>query len=136
MKRTTILAAVVMACLFETSAAAQTRSPGGKWIAASGNFEVAIAPCGRVMCGTVSRVIANRSMAASGSPAALLPEGYRIITDLRPDGDAYRGRIFNRENGRTYDCTLKVGADGSLEVRPYVVLPLFGRSQLWRRVHG
>ena len=133
MRLAVLLAALVTGLLLATSATAQAVSPRGNWIVASGNLEVAIAPCGRVMCGTVARVIANRSMRASGSPGAPARVGDKLITNLRRDGDVYRGRIFNRENGRTYDCTVRVGADGRLEVRPYVLLAVFGRSQIWRR---
>src|SRR5262245_19349626 len=123
------LAFVIAAC---SAAAAQATSPEGRWITASHNLIVSIAPCGPVLCGTVTEVLANNSMSDAGaSTAQPLPVGYQLITGLRRDGDHWTGRIFNRENGRTYDCTVRKLADGTLEVRPYVVLPLAGRTQIW-----
>jgi len=79
-------------------------------------------------------VIANNTMSGSGrSGAAPLDPGARLVTGLRRDGAAWRGRIFNREDGRTYDCVMRPRANGELEVRPYVVIEAIGRSQIWRR---
>ena len=44
------------------------------------------------------------------------------------------GRIYNPEDGDTYSCTMTLLDDGRLEVRGYVGLPLFGKSQIWTRV--
>jgi uncharacterized protein (DUF2147 family) len=115
-------------------ALAQPASPAGQWVTASRNLVVTIGPCGAVLCGAVARVLANNSMMARGEAAAApLPVGYRLISDLRRDGDHWRGRIFNRENGRSYDCTMRKLPDGALEVRPYIVMSLFGRTQIWTR---
>ena len=50
----------------------------------------------------------------------------------------WRGHIYNRENGKTYRCLMSMDASGSLVLRPYVGLPLFGQTQVWRRAaaHG
>ena len=118
----------------ETGAALANPGPiNGAWVSATGNVSVRIAGCGTALCGDVVRVMGNRSMqslAASRTPPPRI--GLRIFSDLRPDGDAWRGRIFDRENGRTYDCRLRLLGGGRLEVRAYVFLPLFGQTQIWR----
>jgi len=108
--------------------------PEGRWITASGNLEVAIAPCGPALCGAVTRVLANRSMEAlAKSPAPPARIGLRIITRLKPGGDgAWTGAIFDRENGKTYDCVVTPHGR-TLTVRPYIWLPLFGKTQTWTR---
>lgn len=125
--------------------------PRGLWLTASGNLEVRVEPCGAALCGKVSRVIANQSMSRPGEAMAdgaqPAQEGMPILSDFlpsasetAPDGrrvtTEWRGRIFNRENGRTYDCLMSVGEGGELKLRAYVGLPLFGRTQAWRRVAG
>src|SRR5262245_6600325 len=86
---------------------AEPVSPTGRWETASHNLVVRIEGCGATMCGIVAQVLANNSMMGSGEAAVQpLPVGYRLINNLRRDGDHWRGRIFNRENGRTYDCTV------------------------------
>jgi uncharacterized protein (DUF2147 family) len=110
-------------------------APTGRWLSASGNVEVTIHPCGQALCGDVSRVLANNSMEAPG--AAKVPPaqvGLRIFSDLRRDGAVWTGRLYNREQHRTYDCQVGLQAPNQLIVRGYVVLPLIGKTQLWRRV--
>lgn len=129
--------------------AADAPDPRGLWLTASGNVEVRVAPCGAALCGKVARVIANQSMSRPGEAMAAdaqpAREGLDILVDFlpsasetAPDGrrltTEWRGRIFNRENGKTYDCLMSVGAAGELKLRAYVGLPLFGKSQAWQRV--
>lgn len=122
-------------------AAAQAAGPAplGRWITESGNLEVEVAPCGDALCGTVVRVLANRSMSAPGQEMAPVDGrpalGMTILSQLRPGGDGeWNGSIYNRENGKTYSVRVSPGtAAGELLVRGYVGLPLFGKTQVWRR---
>jgi uncharacterized protein (DUF2147 family) len=110
-------------------------SPVGRWLSASGNVEVTIQPCGAALCGDVTRVFANNSMERLGATkVAPARVGLRILSGLRPDGDAWRGRIYDREQGRTYDCRIALGGPDTLAVRGYIALPVFGRTQTWRRM--
>lgn len=130
-------------------AARAEADPRGLWLTASGNLEVRVEPCGAALCGKVARVIANHSMSRPGEAmAADVPpaqEGMDILSDFlpsssdtAPDGKRvtteWRGRIFNRENGKTYDCLMSVGPGGELQLRAYVGLPLFGKTVAWQRV--
>jgi uncharacterized protein (DUF2147 family) len=49
----------------------------------------------------------------------------------------WSGEIYNRENGKTYDCTMSVSTAarpaGELVLRAYVGIPLFGKTQHWQR---
>ncbi len=45
------------------------------------------------------------------------------------------GHILDPENGKTYQCTVRLTEQGKrLYVHGYVGFPLFGRSQTWERV--
>jgi uncharacterized protein (DUF2147 family) len=109
----------------------------GRWITQSGNLEIEIAPCGDALCGTAVKVLANHSMsnqgaemANTGAPAL----GLKVLRDFVPDGDnRWSGRIFDRENGKTYRCRLTLLESGDLEVHPYFGLPIFGQTQVWHR---
>lgn len=129
-------------------------SPLGRWITASGNLEVEIGPCGQALCGTVTRVLANRSMSRDGeamTPADTRPalgmvllQGLVLPPDAASDGgDAryspqWQGTIYNRENGKTYRCLMHVSTadvpQGELVLRAYVGLPILGKTQRWTRV--
>ena len=64
--------------------------------------------------------------------------GMPLLSDFVPDPDRadrwVEGRIYNPEDGEIYRCTMTLAADGTLEVRGYVGMPLLGKSQVWRRV--
>lgn len=137
------------AALLAGAPAGAEADPRGLWLTASGNLEVRVEPCGAALCGSVARFIANRSMSRPGEAMAAdaLPAqpGLRILSDFTPSarddtpegGSAvteWRGRLFNRENGKTYDCLMSLGPAGELRLRAYVGLPLFGRTQAWQRV--
>ena len=126
---------ILIAMSVTAPAWAAAPGPIGRWITASGNVEVTVRPCGPALCGAVSRVFANNSMEHPGpatSPPATI--GLQIMSDFRPDGDGWTGKLFNRENGNTYDCHVTVQGPNSLVVHAYVLLPLFGKTQIWRRL--
>lgn len=111
----------------------------GRWVTESGNLEVNIEPCAQSLCGTVVKVLGNRSMSKPGEvmePVDKRPAlGMKILTDFTGGDDGeLRGHIYNRENGKTYDCLLSQEAPDRLKVRAYKFLPLFGKTQIWRRV--
>ena len=43
------------------------------------------------------------------------------------------GRIYDPNNGKTYKCKLELNDDGTLRVRGYVGISLFGRTETWAR---
>ncbi|ALV08697.1 DUF2147 domain-containing protein [Roseateles depolymerans] len=110
----------------------------GRWITDSGNLEVEIAPCADAWCGTVTRVLGNKSMSAPGQTMDAADKrsalGMKILTGLKPSSDnaTLRGEIYNRENAKTYSVRLALDGD-QLVVRPYVFIPLFGKTQVWHR---
>lgn len=44
------------------------------------------------------------------------------------------GTIYDPNNGKTYSCTLRLPSANALEVRGYVGLSLFGRTETWTRL--
>ncbi len=125
----------LMLCLIASTAHAQT----GRWITASGNLEIEIAPCGQALCGTAVRVLANNSMSAPGTAMARnVPGlGLTILKDFTTSGDGtWTGQIYDRENGKTYRCRMRQLSTDELEIHPYVGIPLFGQTQIWLRAPG
>ncbi len=134
--RSAILVSVLM--LSQSATAAPPGSPVGRWLTDNGNLEVEIAPCGKAICGTVVKVLANRSMSGSGEMNAAdkrNPIGMTILKDFAPTSDnTWEGEIYNRENAKTYAGKISLGAPDQLVVRAYVGLPMFGKTLVWRRV--
>lgn len=117
----------------------------GRWVTASGNLEVEIGPCGTALCGTVTRVMGQRSMRHEGDMRAgdarpvlgqQILQGLTLAEDEDPHAADARwfGGIHDRETGRTYRCRVQLAADGSLAVRPFVLATPFGQTQHWLRV--
>jgi uncharacterized protein (DUF2147 family) len=119
------------------AAAAQPGTPFGRWTTDNGNLEVEIAKCGEAICGTVVKVLANRSMSGSGEMVAADnrdPLGMVILKNFTPSSEGeWQGEIYNRENAKTYSCKLSLENPDQLIVRPYIGLPLFGKTLVWRR---
>lgn len=114
-------------------------SPQGRWITESGNLEIEIAPCTEALCGTVVRVIANRAMdGGEAMPADTRPAlGLQILSDLHTAGQGtWDGRIYSREKAKHYSVQVQMDGPQQLLVRGYFGLPLFGKTQLWRRVEA
>ncbi|MFI5316069.1 MAG: DUF2147 domain-containing protein [Myxococcota bacterium] len=113
-------------------------SPGieGQWRTSSGNVEVEIKACGAALCGTIVRVLSNKSMADPSVDLGAKPAlGLVVLSNFLPAGDgSFEGFIYDREAVQTYRCNLALDGAGRLVVRGYVGWPMFGRSQLWTRV--
>ncbi|XXQ68537.1 DUF2147 domain-containing protein [Neisseriaceae bacterium B1] len=62
--------------------------------------------------------------------------GLRVVSGLKADGDEFTGgKIFDPKSGKTYQSKAKLSADGkSLNVRGFVGISAFGRTQTWKRV--
>jgi uncharacterized protein (DUF2147 family) len=120
-----------------TTSAADPQLVHGRWVTESGNLEIDISPCGDEVCGTVSKVLANRSMSDSRKqmmPAdARSPLNMKILSGFKLDGGVWKGRIYNRENGKTYDCLVTVATRDEIQVRGYKFLPVLGKTQIWTR---
>lgn len=135
MRRLIVTAAAAAALLACAPANAQPAPPLGVWRTASGNLDVEIAPCGAALCGTAVKVLANHSMAAGQAPKAPPAQvGLKVLTDIRPARPGvWRGRLYNRENGKTYDCLIEPRGADAIKLRAYVLIPQIGKDQVWRR---
>jgi uncharacterized protein (DUF2147 family) len=62
--------------------------------------------------------------------------GMIIMEGMQKRGHVYEGgRILDPENGKIYRCKMKLDSTGNkLEVRGFIGISLFGRSQMWTRV--
>lgn len=61
--------------------------------------------------------------------------GQTLLKDFVYDGDGAweEGTIYDPREGKTYDCILKLKNNNTLEVRGYVGISLFGRTETWTR---
>lgn len=62
--------------------------------------------------------------------------GYRMLRDFQYKGGKTweEGTIYDPENGSTYSCTIKMTDENTLDVRGFIGVSLFGRTDVWKRV--
>jgi len=62
--------------------------------------------------------------------------GMVILEGMKADGDKWDGgQILDPKNGKTYRCILKLMGKGeTMQVRGYIGISVFGRTQVWERV--
>jgi uncharacterized protein (DUF2147 family) len=126
-------------------AGAQGATPAGLWqtsddqgrpdglvrvVARDGGFDATVeavfsppAPSAQPLCELCPGELKNRPVV-----------GLRIASGLKADGEGWSGEILDPDDGKLYRCTLRLVEGGRrLEVRGYVGLPIFGRTQVWLR---
>ncbi|HWX48196.1 MAG TPA: DUF2147 domain-containing protein [Roseomonas sp.] len=110
--------------------------PTGQWLTEDGSGVIEIRPCGPSLCG---RII---GMALDG-PEEPVPRdvhgrsqcGLQIL-EMRADEGKWRGRITNPRDGAAWRAEMWLGEDGSLRLRGYLGIPLFGQTQVWTPFRG
>jgi uncharacterized protein (DUF2147 family) len=62
--------------------------------------------------------------------------GYSILKDFEFSGKKTwsNGTIYDPENGSTYNCTIKLTNDNTIEVRGYIGVSAIGRTDTWTRM--
>ena len=126
---------------------AQAQSPGpvGVWMHENQRIQVEITPCGEQLCGKI--VWFKNPVDVDGQPrddehnprAALRSRplmGMTVLQGVRRAGenDWVGGKIYNPDDGKTYDANLTMQQDGSLRVRAYVATTVLGKTEIWKRV--
>ena len=120
--------------------------PVGTWLVEDGRAKVHIEKCGADhadLCGNIvwlkdpsdekgkPRLDAHNPDPTKRSRTAL---GMPLFDALKPDDDqVYSGQIYNAENGKNYDVTLKVEKPSELRLKG-CVMSILCQSQHWTRV--
>lgn len=62
--------------------------------------------------------------------------GYRILKDFeyKGNGEWANGTIYDPENGNTYSSVINMKDENTLDIRGYVGVKTFGRTDTWRRL--
>ena len=129
------LAAAVAAMTTMLSGAAFAGDPSGTWLSESGKTKVRMAPCGAAFCGTILWVkgpeqndVNNPNAARHDKPLV----GSTMIYDMKPDGDAFKGSLYDYSSGKTYTGKLKANGD-TLALSGCVLGGLICQSENWSR---
>lgn len=137
MKRIVTMGALAVAVLTVPAWAAQPIT--GRWVTAEKDAVVAIANCGKALCGRIEKYLilppggndqrdVNNSDPAKRSRKLL---GTAILTGLVADGDAWHGQVYDPKRGKTFKAVVRRNPDGTLEVKGCV--GPFCQTQVWKK---
>jgi len=109
----------------------------GRFLTEDGSGIVAIAPCGKAMCGKLATIVKptpNGPTTDVNNPDAALRSrpllGMQIITGLTDKGRDWRGEIYDPRRGKTFRSVVSRNADGTLNVKG--CFAFICQTQLWR----
>jgi uncharacterized protein (DUF2147 family) len=131
MRRWLVLAAIVLA----TPATAQS-SIDGVWRDDGGYVEITLESCGNARCGRITRILRMKAGETGRDRHNDDPDlrdrpilGLTILSGLIWRGGAWRGRVYNPEDGGTYRSEVRPGANGMLEIKG--CLSIICRTRHW-----
>ena len=141
--RRIMLAALAPANLLLLAAVARADTPIGMW--ETGESHIEIYNCGELLCGRIAAL--DEPLDAEGEPKtdesnpdpALKSRpilGMDLIAGFSRKSDTkwVGGTIYDPRDGKTYKCKMTLQNDGTLEVRGYVGVSLFGKTVVWTRI--
>ncbi len=139
---------VIVVCLIPFAAGAATEPVFGTWLSEKRRVMVEIGPCGDAPDAACGRIVwMAKTEDANGKPftdqrnqdESLRDRpimGLPILTGFQKDGeDSWtNGRIYNPEDGKTYNSSLTLKDANTLLVEGCVLF--FCREQVWARARG
>jgi len=145
MKRGLFAALLVSILSWGGVAHADHASAVGVWFTEDGKSKVEIYDCSSKLCGKITWLKEPLTEAGKEKVDANNPDeglktrkilGLNLLSAFIPDEYEKHGwtngKIYNPEDGETYSCNMELLDDGTLKVRGYVGLPMFGKTQIWK----
>ncbi len=110
----------------------------GFWWTEDHRGVIEIAPCGDGLCG---RIVGQDDIHDTQGRIPVdvhgMPHcGLQILRGAAAEPGHWAGWITNPESGKNWHCEFWLAADGSLRLRGYVLVELFGETQVWPRFTG
>ncbi len=142
MRRWAALAAMVLSAGANPAAATEL---DGFWMDSHGEVVLEVQPCGVEMCAKVVwlrlpygpdrlplKDYRNPDAALRGRPVC----GLRVIEGFKkqPDGTWGGGNVYVPDLGMSFSGYAQILSPTQIEVRGYVLLPLFGQTEVWSKI--
>ena len=115
----------------------------GEWLTGEGTSKILIYKCDNEFCGKISWL---KEPEKDGKPRVdeKNPEehlrniplmGMVIMKGFTFDGEETwkGGKIYDPKSGNTYSAKMTLANPQTLELRGYILVPLFGRTETWTR---
>lgn len=127
----------VLAALCLTTGIAAAADPTGEWLVADKVARIKIENCKGAYWGVISwekdpgKDSSNPDAAKRSRPTLGIP----ILLGMKPKDGKWEGKIYNAENGKTYEASISLTGNDVLDVRGCVMGFLCG-GEKWTRVKG
>src|SRR5262249_54596476 len=121
--------ALALTILAASTLAAFAVDPIGTWLSEEGAVSVAVTPCGAggALCASIAALTqptdptTGRPKTDTHNPDASKRNrplvGVQVLFDMRPQGaNKWTGRLYNIEDGNTYDATLSLDGPNTLKI--------------------
>ncbi|MCT2559960.1 DUF2147 domain-containing protein [Tsuneonella sp. YG55] len=130
------LALVALAASAPVTAAAPI---DGLWVTEERSGEIRVASCGATRCGRLVKFLEVPPQGVDqrdvNNPDKSMRNrrvlGLAILSGFRPDGDLWRGTIYDPKTGRSYRSVVRRKSASTLEVKGCI--GPFCQTQLWTR---
>ena len=131
--------ALSLAALLAAAPLAAAAPIDGRWITEEKTGIVQVDDCGGTRCGKLARFLETPPQGVDqrdvNNPEPRLRNrkllGLPILTGFRPDGEVWRGTIYDPKSGQSYRSILKRRNPRTLEVKGCI--GPFCQTQLWTR---
>jgi|JI71714B2RNA_FD_contig_41_1986963_length_597_multi_8_in_0_out_0_1 uncharacterized protein (DUF2147 family) len=139
---------VCLLCTINVDAIAQSPSDAlvGVWLPSNGKARIQIYKKGEKLYGRIvwlrepNDPTTNKPKVDKNNPiesmrtAPLL--GYSMLREMESIGDNKweNGTIYDPENGSTYSCKMELTDSNTLDVRGFIGVAVFGRTDTWKRL--
>lgn len=134
------LAAGLIAATTAIATPALAASPiVGEWVTAERDAIVRISKCGATVCGRIHKYLVTPPNGVGqkdiNNPDKKLRNrtllGTAILTGFTPDGDIWRGKVYDPKTGKTYRSEVSLNSANSLKMKGCVAFLCQGQN--WTR---
>jgi uncharacterized protein (DUF2147 family) len=146
MKKSIFLTLFITLCTFTFTSAQEADRLLGVWEPSNGKARVKIEKVGEKYYGKIvwlkepNDPASGQAKVDKNNPDASLRStplrGLRLLKDFTYKGSNQyeNGTIYDPENGNTYNCVIKMTDENTLDIRGYIGIEAFGRTDVWKRL--
>ncbi len=135
----TFSAAFAMLCAAASVPAFAADPITGRWITEDRDAVVTVGKCGSTYCGRLSKYLVTPDDGADQrdvyNPDPKLRKrkllGSALLSGFKPDGNLWRGTIYDPRNGKSYRSVVRRKSANVLEVKGCI--GPFCQTQIWRK---
>lgn len=136
-----LIANLALLAAFAATPASAAGLPG-EWMTEHGDAKIRIAPCGTALCGAIAWLAEPKDAAGRARTDINNPDaekrarpliGLTILTGLTLDGDEWRGRVYNADNGKDYDVRINLIDERHASIKGCLLGGILCGGETWTR---